>query len=81
MNEQQVYTDLNKIFSDVLKKPGIQLSAESTAGDVEGWTSLTHMILIDTIEAHYKIKFKLNEIVKFRNVGEMAASIMKKLTK
>jgi acyl carrier protein len=81
MNETQIYADLGKIFSDVLKKPGLQLTAESTASDVEGWTSLTHMILIDTIEGHYKIKFKLNEIVKFRNVGEMVASIMKKLNK
>jgi acyl carrier protein len=81
MNEQEIYEQLNVIFAKVLKKSEVSLSAATTAADVEGWTSLTHMILIDSIEGHFKVKFKLNEIMKFNNVGEMVNTIIKKLNK
>jgi len=79
MEKQEIYERLNSIFSVVLKHPDISLSPSSSANDVNGWTSLTHMILIDEIESTFKIKFKLNEILKFNNVGDMVACIEKKL--
>lgn len=81
MDEQQILQQVNKIFSRVLKQPNLSLTPASTANDVTGWTSLTHMILIDDIEVHFKVKFKLNEIMKFSNVGEMITCIHKKLNK
>ncbi len=81
MDEQQILQQVNTIFSRVLKQPNLSLTPASTANDVTGWTSLTHMILIDDIEVHFKVKFKLNEIMKFSNVGEMIACIHKKLNK
>jgi acyl carrier protein len=77
MDEQQILSQVNEIFTSVLKKPAT-LSLETTASDVDGWDSLTHIMLIDRIEKHFSIKFKLMEIMKFKNVGDIVACIRKK---
>ncbi len=79
MEENELYGQLNKIYETILKKEGVTVAPETTAADIDGWDSLTHMILMDSIEKHFYIKFKLMEIMKFNNVGDMVACIQKKL--
>ena len=80
MEEEQILSELNKLFSLVFKNSNITLSYNTTAADVHGWDSLTHMILIDRIEKHFAIKFKLMEVVKFNNIGDIVSCIKKKLS-
>jgi acyl carrier protein len=42
-----------------------------TANDVDSWDSLSHMVLIVEIEKAFNIKFKLRELNKMKNVGDM----------
>lgn len=56
----------------------ITLTTETTAKDVDGWDSLTNMRLITAIEKHYNIRFGLREILKFKHVGDLCASIQAK---
>lgn len=79
MDDKELYSQLNGIYCTILKKDGVSVSPETTAADIDGWDSLTHMILMDSIEKHFSIKFKLMEIMKFNNVGDMVACIQKKL--
>lgn len=50
MDTQMILTKLSLIFQEILKKDNIVLTNETTAQDVEGWNSLTNMILISRIE-------------------------------
>ena len=68
------------IFRDILDNEDITLSPDSTADDIEEWDSLTHIQLIVALEKHFKIKFTTQEITSYKNVGEMAASILKKIS-
>ena len=79
MQEQEILNQVEDIFRSVLKKPGLTLSSESSANDVEGWDSLTHVILIDSIENHFRIKFKLMEIMGFNSLGDLCECVKKKL--
>jgi len=79
MEEKELYTELNQIFAAVLKKDKVELEPTTTAADISGWDSLTHMILMGSVEKHFSIKFKLMEIMKFANVGDMATCVQKKL--
>jgi acyl carrier protein len=81
MQEQEIYEQLKGIYSTILKREITGLNATTTAADIDGWDSLTHMILMDSIEKHFGIKFKLMEIMKFNNVGDMVACVQKKLAK
>ncbi len=81
MEEQEILIQLNTIFSTVLRKKDLALTPETSAADVPGWDSLSHMILIDSIEKHFKVKFKLNEIMNFKNVGDLISCVHKKSQK
>ena len=81
MEEQQIYTEINGIFCKVLKKKDLNITPATTTADVDGWDSLSHMMIIDSIEKHFSIKFKLMEIMKFNNVGDMVNCIKTKLAK
>lgn len=70
--------ELDTIFREILKNNTITLTKETTAKDVDGWDSLTNMRLITAIEKHYNIRFGLREILKFKNVGDLCASIQTK---
>jgi acyl carrier protein len=66
---------LNGIFRQVFGDNTLIIAQETTAADVENWDSLTHMHLITTIEAKFKIRFSQKELLKQRNVGDLIADI------
>ncbi len=80
MHSSDVIKDLQPIFSDILDLPDLCLTAESNAGNVDGWDSLAHINLIVAIEKRYKIKFALAELRNLNNLGEMADLIVKKIS-
>ena len=80
MNKTDILQQVEVIFKDVLDEGNIVLTETTTANDVEGWDSLTHIQLIVAIEKHFKIKFSSKEILSWKNVGEMVDSICSKLS-
>jgi acyl carrier protein len=79
MQKEEILSKVQDIFRDVLDEEDIHLTEETTANDVEGWDSLTHIQLIVAIEKLFKIKFTSKEILSWKNVGEMLESIQSKL--
>jgi len=79
METVEIIEKLNLIFRKVFKDSSINVFNEMTANDVEKWDSLTHLILISTVEEEYGIKFKLKELVAMKNVGDFIKSIEAKV--
>ena len=71
---------LTSVFRRVFDYPEITLTPETTADDVEGWDSLSHVNLITAVENCFNIRFKPKEVVSFKNVGDMARCIESKLS-
>lgn len=78
MNEDEILKDINKIFIDVFEDNSIVLTETTTTSDLEAWDSLNHIKMITAVEKHYKIRFSLNELLNFRNVGDLCRSIQAK---
>ena len=78
MDRSEILKQVQDIFRDILDDEEIVLEDTTTADDVEGWDSLTHIQLIVAIEKQFKIKFTSKEILSWRNVGEMLDSIAAK---
>lgn len=78
MEKQEILSQVEEIFRDVLDNEEIVLADATTANDVEDWDSLTHIQLIVAIEKHFKIKFTSREILSWNNVGEMVDCILSK---
>jgi acyl carrier protein len=79
MEEGQVYQQLNAIFVDVFDDDTVALKAETTADDVDGWDSLSHIRLVLSVEKAFNVKFSAAEVGKLKNVGELVGLIRAKL--
>lgn len=80
MERSDLVVRLTKIFHRIFSDDSITLLDELTANDVNNWDSLTHMILISEIEQDFKIKFRLKELNKMKNVGVLIEIISSKIS-
>lgn len=71
MSREEIYEKLTEVFMDVFDVEDITISDTTTAADVEGWDSLTHISLIASVEDEFDIKFDMKAIQGLKNVGEM----------
>jgi acyl carrier protein len=78
MERSKILTEVNEIFKDLLDNEDIVLTDATTAGDVEGWDSLTHIQLVVAIEKHFKIRFASKEIQSWKTMGELVDSLVAK---
>jgi acyl carrier protein len=80
MSTEEIISQVNGIFKEVLDNEEISLNYQTTAEDVEDWDSLNHIILVVAIEKHFNTRFTSDEIHNFKNVGEMCDAIKNKLS-
>jgi acyl carrier protein len=78
MQQTEIYEKLTAIFRDVFDEDGLSLTPETTADDVDGWDSLTHIRLVLAVSKTFGLKFSASEIGNLKNVGEFATLIEKK---
>jgi acyl carrier protein len=78
MEEGQIYQRLSEIFSDVFDDDAVALKPETTADDVDGWDSLSHIRLVLSVEKAFGVKFSAAEVGKLKNVGELVGLIRSK---
>lgn len=71
---------LKKVILKTLKLKEFELRDETRAYQVPGWDSLNYIIIILAVEKEYGIRFKLPEILRLNNLGDMQTFIDKKVT-
>jgi len=69
---------VNKVFRTVFENPQISVQNTTTAEDIDGWDSITHLTLITSIETEFGISFTGFEIMGMQNVGDMMRLIAQK---
>jgi acyl carrier protein len=74
-----VLSKMTGVFARVFDDETIQLLDATTAQDIPGWDSLTHINLIIEIEEEFDLKFTVDDIAGLKNVGEMVAMVERKL--
>ena len=79
MSREEIFKKLNEVFCDVFDDPDIRINDSTTAADIDGWESLTHITLISSVEDAFDISFSMKEVVKMKNVGEMVDRIEEKI--
>jgi len=75
----EITSNLTTIFRKVFLNKNISINTFTTASDIAGWDSLTHIELIAEIEDFFKIRFSFNEVVSFKNIGDIIDCITKHL--
>ena len=79
MERSEILKRVEEIFREELGQSDIVLTDETTAEDVEGWDSLSHVQLVAVMEDAFGIEFSSREILSWDNVGDLIDSIQKKV--
>ena len=79
MERNEILKRVEEIFREELEQENLVLSDETTADDVDGWDSLSHVQLVAAMEEAFGIEFKSREILSWDNVGDLIDSIEKKV--
>ena len=66
-------------MEDVFNRSPLVISDATSAADIDEWDSLNHIQLVVDIEKAFKVKFTAQEILTWKNVGEICASVQNKL--
>lgn len=81
MKRTEIFNKLCEIFRSVLNEDDLEIMENYTAEDVDGWDSLTHIMLVVSIEKSFDIRFLSSEITSWKNVKEIVDSIYSKTKK
>ncbi|PKP04685.1 MAG: acyl carrier protein [Bacteroidetes bacterium HGW-Bacteroidetes-6] len=79
MNLEEITNKTQLIFREIFQEPNLEIKPEMTANDVDKWDSLSHLTMIARVEETFGFKFKLKEMVKMKNVGDMLLLIQEKV--
>ena len=79
MERNEIITGIRKILIEVLKHENFEMKDDASAVDIDGWDSLSHMIIITEIEKAFNVKFKLKELNKLNNMGNLIELVNSKL--
>lgn len=79
MTTIEIYQRLTTIFRDVFDEDNLLVTPETTADDVDGWDSLTHVRLVLAVSKAFGVRFSAAEIGGMKNVGEFATLIEQKM--
>ena len=77
MDRNEVFEKLTDICRDVFDDENLVITEKTTAADVEGWDSLTHLSLVNELEETYEVAFTLDEVTGSKNIGELLNALMK----
>lgn len=77
MTMQEIMDSLIPIFQDVFDDDSLRVTEDTTADDVDGWDSLTHITLISSVEDAFGIRFRMKDLINLKNVGELARLVQK----
>ncbi len=69
---------LSDLFRDVFDDPDLVIGPTTSAADIAGWDSMTHISLIVAIEQAFGIRFRTSEMDGLHDVGELAALVAAK---
>ena len=79
MERIEITKQINDIFIELFEDKNIVLHDYSDTSHIEAWDSLNHIQVITAIEKHFKIRFELNELLNFQNIGDICNGVQSKL--
>ena len=79
MELKQIIEQVNEIFIELFEDKSIIINELSDTSTIDAWDSLNHIQVITSVEKHFKIRFDLNDLLNFQNIGDLCRGIQSKL--
>ena len=78
MKEEMVIGKIQDVFRDVFVDESLVINRGTNANDIEGWDSLNHIVILESVQDEFSVCFEMDEIIEMRNVGDMIDAIIEK---
>ena len=79
MKREDVLTRLQDIIREAVDNEEVIVNNDTVATDVDGWDSLTQVLIVGELQNAFGVKFTSIEISSFANVGALVDAILLKL--
>ena len=79
MTHGEILDKVSDVVGQVVGADDLKLSPASTAADVDGWDSLTHVQIMVALERAFGVRFRTGEMASLANVGELVDRIAARL--
>ena len=74
-SDQKIYSTLNEIFCELFALDNIEITANTTADDIESWDSFQHVHIILSVEERFGIKLDTSEIEQYLQICNLVQAI------
>ena len=80
MELDEILKQVNTIFIELFDDKSIVLNEQSDTSSIEAWDSLNHIQVITAVEKRFKVRFDLNDLLNFQNIGDLCRGVQSKLS-
>jgi acyl carrier protein len=70
MTPGEIHDKLRTVFRNIFDQPELEISASTTAADIDDWDSITHISLIAATEKAFRVSFTTKDVKALANVGD-----------
>jgi acyl carrier protein len=70
MTRVEIQRKLSGVLQQVFDDPSLVFEDTTTANDVAGWDSVTHVSVIVAVEKAFAVRFSTKEVKSLANVGD-----------
>jgi acyl carrier protein len=74
-----ISNELKKTILEALSLDDWEFAEETTASQVPGWDSLSHINVIVAVERRFKLRFSTLEVLRLKSVGDLQRLIDSKM--
>ncbi len=79
MSNEELTARVVGVFRKVFKNDSIAVHRETTAKDIAGWDSITHLDIISGMEEEFDVEITGFEVMNMSNVGDLYDLLTQKL--
>lgn len=72
MEFEYVLEEVTKLARIQFREEKLDIQETTTASDISSWNSLSHVLLIVSIENVFGIKFDLPQMIDMKSIGDIA---------
>jgi acyl carrier protein len=75
----EILKEIEIVLKKVFHSDEISITESTTAYNIPGWDSLTHMTVISELEDHFNVQFTFDEVSDFNCIGDIIKIINLKI--
>ena len=79
MEKKEILEKIESIIATSLNHHDFAMTEETKPDEITGWDSMANAMILTAIEQEFCIKFKFSDMIAWRNIGQLADVVIKKL--